>query len=64
MTRFIRFIGEKCGMDVVVGTLPIPQDDSDTHTALGTWESETWQEIITPTLADRRRATRGMRLLE
>jgi len=34
------------------GTHPIPQNYYETHTALGTWNSPRWTEIIQPTLAD------------
>lgn len=50
--HFKRFIQEKYGINVVVGTHPIPQKYYETHTKLGTWNSAKWQEIIEPTLAD------------
>ena len=50
--HFKRFIQEKYGVDVVVGTHPIPQKYYDTHTKLGTWDSNKWQEFIEPTLAN------------
>ena len=50
--RFVDFIRAKYGMDVVVGTHPIPRSYYETHTALGTWKSRTWQEFIQPTLTD------------
>ena len=49
---FKKFIKEKYGMDLVVGTHPIPQKYYITHTALGTWKTPEWQELIKPTLAD------------
>ncbi len=49
--HFKRFIKEKYGVDVVVGTHPIPQKYYETHTKLRTWESKAWKEIIEPTLA-------------
>ncbi|MBN3034610.1 MAG: CGGC domain-containing protein [Bacteroidales bacterium] len=49
---FRRFIEEKYGMKVVVGTHPIPEKYLKTHTKLGTWKSPEWQELIRPTLAD------------
>ena len=49
---FSRFIKEKYGMDVVVGTHPIPQKYYTTHTHLGSWDSKAWKELITPTLTD------------
>jgi hypothetical protein len=50
--HFKRFIREKYGMDVIVGTHPIPQKYYITHTALGTWETPEWQDLIKPTFAD------------
>jgi predicted metal-binding protein len=49
---FSRFIREKYGMDVVVGTHPIPQKYFLTHQHLGSWDSGAWNELITPTLTD------------
>lgn len=49
---FVGFLKEKYGVEVVVGTHPIPQKYYTTHTRLGTWNSESWQRMIVPTLAD------------
>jgi predicted metal-binding protein len=49
---FVRFIGAKYGLEVVVGTHPIPQSYFETHRALGTWQSEPWKSLIIPTLCD------------
>ena len=49
---FQRFIEEKYGMEVVLGTHPIPQNYYETHQSLGTWESPVWREKIRWTLAD------------
>lgn len=50
---FRNFIMEKFGLEVVIGTHPIPQKYYITHMNLGTWTpSEEWQEILQPTLAD------------
>jgi predicted metal-binding protein len=46
------FIEEKYGMDVVLGTHPIPQNYFETHQALGTWDSPAWRERIRWTLTD------------
>lgn len=43
---FKQYIKEKFGMDVVVGTHPIPQNYYNTHNALKTWDTPAWQEII------------------
>ena len=50
--HFKRFIKEKYGMEVVVGTHPIPQKYFITHQNLKTWDSPEWQKMITPTLCD------------
>jgi len=50
--HFKRFIKEKYGVDVVVGTHPIPEKYYQTHKKLKTWESKAWKEIIEPTLAN------------
>lgn len=49
---FRSFIREKYGLEVVVGTHPIPEKYYRTHEALGTWHSPEWQDYIGPTLAD------------
>ncbi|MCK6621952.1 MAG: CGGC domain-containing protein [Calditrichaceae bacterium] len=50
--HFRDFIKAKYGMEVVMGTHPIPQGYYDTHAALGTWKSAEWQDVIAPTLTD------------
>ena len=52
INHFKKFIKEKYDMEVVVGTHPIPTSYYDTHTAMRTWKSETWQELISPVLMD------------
>lgn len=49
---FRKFIKEKYGLDVVVGTHPIPQNYYNTHTPLKTWDSKEWQEIIKDVITD------------
>jgi len=49
---FRKFIETKYGMEVVLGTHPIPQNYYETHQALGTWGGPEWQERIQETLAD------------
>jgi hypothetical protein len=49
---FRDFIPAKYGLEVVLGTHPIPQSYYDTHEALRTWRSPAWQERIGPTLTD------------
>ncbi|MBN2426358.1 MAG: CGGC domain-containing protein [Calditrichaceae bacterium] len=48
--HFRNFINHKYGLEVVVGTHPIPQNYYITHQQLGTWNSALWQELIAPTL--------------
>ena len=49
--HFKKFIEEKYKLKVVVGTHPIPEKYLKTHTNLGTWESDEWQELIKPTMS-------------
>jgi predicted metal-binding protein len=52
LQHFREFIPARYGLEVVVGTHPIPQNYYLTHSALGTWRSAGWQKIIQPVLAD------------
>jgi len=49
---FCEFIPAKYGLEVVVGTHPIPQNYYLTHSELGTWKSANWQDRIEPVLSD------------
>jgi predicted metal-binding protein len=49
---FAALIGEKYGLEVVVGTHPIPRGYFETHQSLGTWRSATWRRRIEPTITD------------
>lgn len=49
---FKKFIEIKFGLRVVVGTHPIPEKYLITHTAINTWNTAEWQELIKPTLSD------------
>jgi len=49
---FERFVQEKYGIPVVVGTHPIPQKYFITHTACDTWSGAEWPALLAPTLAD------------
>lgn len=53
LDHFRRFIPEKYGIPVVVGTHPIPEKYRVTHEALGTWEGKEWSDLIAPTMSDR-----------
>lgn len=52
LRHFNAFIGEKYGLEVVIGTHPIPEKYLITHSALGTWKSDFFQDAIQLTLAD------------
>ena len=52
LQEFVKFIPAKYGVEVVIGTHPIPQNYYLTHQALGTWKSDAWQERIQYVLAD------------
>jgi predicted metal-binding protein len=52
LRAFSDFIPVKHGLEVVVGTHPIPQDYYLTHETLGAWQSTRWQEFIQNVLAD------------
>ena len=52
LQAFCAFIPEKFGLEVVVGTHPIPQNYYLTHLALGTWQSAVWQRLVEHVLTD------------
>ena len=49
---FKDFLEARYGVKVVVGTHPIPQKYLKMHRKLGTWEAESWEPIIEPTMSD------------
>jgi len=49
---FKTFLEKRYGVEVVIGTHPIPKKYLDNHTHLGTWETPEWQQLIAPTLSD------------
>jgi len=49
---FKKFLSEKYGVRIVVGTHPIPQKYFTTHMVLGTWNNSSMQENTEPTLCD------------
>jgi len=49
---FQKFIPEKYGIRVVIGTHPIPEKYYKTHNNLGTWDNPKWDKIIAQTLTD------------
>ncbi|MFH2143542.1 MAG: CGGC domain-containing protein [Bacteroidota bacterium] len=52
MEHFEKFIAEKYGMKVIIGTHPIPQKYYITHSKLNTWNSDFLQNAIKQTLTD------------
>jgi len=52
LESFCNFIPSKYGLDVVIGTHPIPQNYFLTHQDIGTWQSDSWQESIKHVLTD------------
>ncbi|MCD4677301.1 MAG: CGGC domain-containing protein [Desulfobacula sp.] len=54
ITYFHDFIKTKYGLKVVYGTHPIPEKYLIMHDQLGTWDSPEWQEIIQPTIGDKK----------
>jgi len=52
LQAFREFIPVKYGLEVVMGTHPIPQNYYLTHQALGTWKPARWQELLQHVLTD------------
>lgn len=49
---FKAFLEARYGVNVVVGTHPIPKKYLAMHTSLGTWEDSRWKPLLSPTLTD------------
>jgi predicted metal-binding protein len=49
---FGEFVPEKYGLEVVVGTHPIPQSYYETHQRLGTWDTPEWQRRLAAVITD------------
>lgn len=49
---FKAFLEARYGVQVVLGTHPIPEKYLDLHTKLGTWTSPVWESMLAPTMAD------------
>jgi predicted metal-binding protein len=52
LEHFVRMIPEKFGLEVVVGTHPIPQKYYQVHSQLGNWAGPQWEEHLRNTLCD------------
>jgi predicted metal-binding protein len=50
--HFTKFIPEKYGIPVVVGTHPVPQKYLLTHTACDTWAGPEWPDRLSATITD------------
>jgi predicted metal-binding protein len=49
---FVQFVNVRYGLEVVIGTHPIPQNYYDTHKQLGTWEAPIWEERLQWVMTD------------
>jgi predicted metal-binding protein len=49
---FKAFLERRYGVEVVLGTHPIPQKYLEMHQSLGTWKEPAWEARLQPTLAD------------
>jgi predicted metal-binding protein len=52
LDHFVKMIPLKFGLEVVVGTHPIPQKYYLLHRKLKTWAAPRWKKLLAPTLAD------------
>jgi predicted metal-binding protein len=52
LDAFDEFLAAKYGVEVVIGTHPIPENYYRTHELLGTWKSAHWQHVIRHILTD------------
>jgi predicted metal-binding protein len=49
---FKNFLEKRYGIEVIVGTHPIPKKYLDLHASLGTWEDAKWQSLLGPVMAN------------
>ncbi len=49
---FRHYLEVQNGVEVVLGTHPIPEKYLKLHTELGTWEPPQWEDMLAPTMAD------------
>jgi predicted metal-binding protein len=49
---FRDFLTTRFGVEVIVGTHPIPATYLNIHTRLGTWDDPAWGPLLEPTMAD------------
>ncbi len=50
---FRRYIEEKFGLEVVIGSHPIPEKYLIMHERLSTWKTPAWEKLISLALSDR-----------
>ncbi|KUO65859.1 MAG: metal-binding-like protein [Gracilibacter sp. BRH_c7a] len=51
---FKKYLESKYSLQVVLGTHPIPEKYYIEHQKLGTWNTESWQEIIKPLVQNKK----------
>ncbi|MBN2116437.1 MAG: CGGC domain-containing protein [Anaerolineales bacterium] len=49
---FKSFLEKRYGVEVVVGTHPIPKKYLDLHARLGTWDDPKWQPLLGPVMTN------------
>jgi predicted metal-binding protein len=49
---FKSFLEKRYGIEVVVGTHPIPKKYLDLHASLSTWDDVKWQTLLGPTMTN------------
>ena len=49
---FKPFLEQRYGVDVIVGTHPIPEKYLEMHARLGTWDDASWKPLLEPTMTD------------
>ena len=52
INTFKAFLENRYGVEVVVGTHPIPEKYLAMHAQLGTWGDPAWKPLLEPTMAD------------
>ena len=49
---FKAFLENRYGVQVIIGTHPIPQKYLEIHRHLGSWDDSTWEPLLEPSMAD------------
>ena len=52
ISTFKSYLEEKYGVQVILGTHPIPRKYMEMHTRLGTWQNTAWKTILSDVMAD------------